>query len=485
MGKEQRDLSKETAPEMSGRLKKLDMKQMEGIVRDNSNSITIQDTDGNILLVMMGLKVGNLVGENVKDLYLRDIYDWSPSLKCVETRSIVSGIVSTKFGPKQIVTSIPVLDTKGDVKLVVNTAIDKDLVDRYMAGWQDDQVEHEDFIKATIEFLSETNLPQRKIIAESQQMKQLFATAKIIAKTESTVILKGESGTGKEVVARYIHENSLCGGGPFIPVNCAAIPYQLLESEFFGYVRGAFTGANSQGKPGLFEIADKGTIFLDEIAELPLEMQSKLLRVLETGEIKRVGSTSITHVHVRLIAATNKNLQEMIQEKTFRSDLYYRLNVIPINLPPLRERQEDIVVFAHHFLKEINNKYGMQKSLSARTMQTLLSYPWPGNVRELRNVVERITITSLSDMLDFDSSFLEDSYSIPTSRPEEVAAPPQTEQWSGALKNVLKKVEEEYIKQVLEECNGHVGEAARKLGIHRSMLYRKTKKASTPEDVEK
>jgi len=322
------------------------------------------------------------------------------------------------------------------------------------------------------EYLSQEGLKNSEPVAESQQMREIIKISNIIAKTDSTVMLIGETGTGKEVMARYIHQKSLRSKEPFIPVNCAAIPHELLESEFFGYVRGAFTGANPQGKPGLFEIADKGTLFLDEIAELPLAMQSKLLRVLESSEAQRLGDTNIYQTDIRFIAATNRDLITMISQKLFRSDLYYRLNVIPVYLPPLKERPEDILVLANKYLEELNRKYGLKKIFSTQATQAFLNYSWPGNVRELRNVVERLVITSASDILNFeDDSLINGKESLET-----VESSPGKKAYQGTLKSVIKAVEEEYINQVLAECGGRVGEAAQRLGIHRSMLYRKNKK---------
>jgi transcriptional regulator with PAS, ATPase and Fis domain len=287
-------------------------------------------------------------------------------------------------------------------------------------------------------------------------------------------MLFGESGSGKEVVAKYIHWYSPRAKEPFIPVNCAAVPSELMESEFFGYVSGAFTGANAKGKPGLFEIAHKGTLFLDEIGELPLIMQSKLLRVIETGEVQRLGSTSVFRTDVRLIAATNRDLQAMVTQKLFRHDLYYRLNVIPIFLPPLRERPEDILALAEKFLEEFNRKYGLKKELAPHAVQALLNYNWPGNVRELRNVIERLVVTTTGNHLDFEDDILISKRMLITPS-DDIAPQAAAPVYRGALKNVLKAVEEEYINRVLAECNGRRGEAAQKLGIHRTVLYRKTK----------
>lgn len=455
--------------------KDIEQLEMERIVLEHSNSISLHDKYGNILMNFMGVKVSNLVGLNSKEL--ANEYDWSPSQRAIHTKSMVTGVVSTKYGGKQMVCCSPILNEKGEVSLVVVTALDKFLIDRYQEAVKKDNAQEESY-KLTVEYLSESTYSDSAIVAESAQMRQVLTTGGTVAKTDSSVMLFGESGTGKEVIARYIHRNSMRAKEAFIPVNCAAIPQELMESEFFGYVKGAFTGANMQGKAGLFELADHGTLFLDEIGELPLSMQSKLLRVLESGEIKRLGDTVTKKVNVRLIAATNRDLKEMISQKLFRSDLYFRLNVIPISLPALRGRPDDILPLAYSILKELNLKYGLNKKFTTQATEAFFKYGWPGNVRELRNVIERMVVTSEGDNLYLEDSFLEikDEQEGVTERgkPREEGIASGRE-YSGTLKSVLDQVEQDYIRQVLERCGGRVAEAAEVLGIHRSVLYRKIK----------
>ncbi|WP_427846308.1 sigma-54 interaction domain-containing protein [Desulfosporosinus lacus] len=450
--------------------KTLEQQFLQQIIDNSSDAIFVIDKYGNVLLSnsgtekFMGCKAEELIGENVKELLKRGIYDCSPSMKAIKKRSIVSGNVTNRLGIQFMVTSNPLLDENGDIVMVITNARDKNLVDEYIAALEKERLTVNRY-KNAVEYLSEVDLENKELVAESQQMRQIMKISNVIAKTDSTVMLIGETGTGKEIMARHIHRNSLRSKEPLIPVNCAAIPHELLESEFFGYVRGAFTGANPQGKPGLFEIADKGTLFLDEIAELPLAMQAKLLRVLESSEVQRLGDTTIYKSNVRFIAATNRDLKIMMRQKLFRSDLYYRLNVIPIDLPPLKERPEDIIAFAHKFLEELNRKYNLKKRFSIQATQAFLKYSWPGNVRELRNVIERLVITSANDTLNFD-------YDLECFPEINIA-------YQGTLKSVMKAVEEKYINQVLEECNGRVDEAARRLGVHRSLLYRKREVKST------
>ena len=443
---------------------------------DNSyDSIWVIDRFGKVVMAnraasrMLQVDHEDIIGKNVRELVAKGVYRPSTALAAIETRKMVTGLVRTAHGLNLMSTSTPLIDENGEITMVVTNSRDKDSVDKFIATLEQERAQTNRY-KSAVTYLGDFNLDSKQLIAESAAMRQILYKIETIAKTDSTIILFGETGTGKEVIARHIHRKSPRVKEPFIPVNCAAIPHELLESEFFGYIRGAFTGANSQGKPGLFEIADKGTLFLDEIGEMPLSMQSKLLRVLETGEVQRVGGTTVQKVDVRLLSATNRDLKQMISQKLFRDDLYYRLNVIPICIPPLRSRQEDIIALLQCFLEEFNRKYGYNKVLLPKTIDAFLAYNWPGNVRELRNVIERLVLTSPTDDLDFEEEFglsVKDAPLI--SRDCHESKIP----YAGSLKSVLQAVEEEYIHQVLKECNGRVSEAAKRLGIHRTVLYRK------------
>ncbi|WP_123058855.1 sigma 54-interacting transcriptional regulator [Brevibacillus reuszeri] len=247
--------------------------------------------------------------------------------------------------------------------------------------------------------LATKQVNHKKLVYRSQIMESLVDELKHIAKVDSTVLLVGESGVGKEVFAQAIHEFSLRKNEPFIRVNCGALPESLIESELFGYEKGAFTGADQKGKPGMFEMAHKGSIFLDEVTELPYNMQVKLLRVLQEKEIMRVGGTRTIPVDVRIIVATNQNMKELVKNQKFREDLYYRLYVVPIEIPPLRKRIADIIPLAIHFLKEFNRMYGLEKSINRDALHMLEGYSWPGNVRELQNVIERLVVKTRADSI--------------------------------------------------------------------------------------
>lgn len=303
------------------------------------------------------------------------------------------------------------------------------------------------------------------IIGKSKAMQGVFDIIRRVADSKSTILIYGQSGTGKELVAKAIHYNSSRRDKPFVTINCSALPETLLESELFGHVKGSFTGAIAN-KKGLFEEAHQGTIFLDEIGEISPALQVKLLRVLQEKEIKRVGSTTTTVVDIRLIAATNKDLEEEVRLGNFRDDLYYRLSVIPIHLPPLKERPEDIPLLANHFMA----KYAAEtnspvKSISKEAMRYLVNYHWPGNVRELENVIERALTLGRSDTI------------LPEDLPPHIRTekPPSTEA-EPERDPTLEELEREYIKKILRKVRGHKIEAAKILGIDRRTLYRKEKK---------
>ena len=322
------------------------------------------------------------------------------------------------------------------------------------------------------------------IIGQSAVLQDVFKTIDKVAPSPSTVLVTGESGTGKELIARALHSESPRRGKPFIRINCAAIPRDLIESELFGYEKGAFTGAVS-AKPGRFELADEGTLFLDEIGEIPLEMQVKLLRALQESEFERVGGVTTTHVDVRLVAATNQDLALEVREGRFREDLFYRLNVVPIVLPPLRDRREDIPLLVEHFRTKYNERLGKKvERVTADAIRLLCAYQWPGNIRELENVMERGVL------------FAEDAEVTPDELPEQIrgrealepaaaaAAAPTTVDLApagpvGPLKEIVRlhteTVEKDLIRRALEETSGNVTKAARRLEISRKSLQNKMK----------
>ncbi len=302
------------------------------------------------------------------------------------------------------------------------------------------------------------------IIGSSPKMVEVFKTIAKVAATDATVLVQGESGTGKELVARSIHRLGSRRERPFLPVNCTSVTESLLESELFGYVKGAFTGAAST-KRGIFETADKGTVFLDEIGDTTPAMQSKLLRVLESGEFMPVGSSIASRVNVRIIAATNKDLTELVTAKKFREDLYYRLKVVTVELPPLRDRLSDLPLLFDSFLKKYSSRAGKTLAVNPEVFSYLESFFWPGNVRQLENVVERAVALNTSGVFDVEDL------------PEEIQSVRRSAQRHGdSTWLTLEQMEERYIKEVLEGTGGNISRAADILGIDRRTLYRKLEK---------
>ncbi len=311
----------------------------------------------------------------------------------------------------------------------------------------------------------------RNIIARSAKMQEVLSTVERVAPTNSTVLLGGESGVGKDLIARAIHEHSRRASGPFVKINCTAIPENLLESELFGYEKGAFTGA-ATSKPGKFELADKGTIFLDEIGDVPPAIQVKLLRVLQEREFERLGGTKTLKVDVRLVAATNRDLRSALEQGTFREDLYYRLNVVPINIAPLRERREDIPELVDYFLARFRRESGKEiRGVTPAAMQLLIGFHWPGNVRELENIIERAVALSSGPVLDAGDIRLDVAPAAPAADHAFIPEGMTLDQW-----------EDEIIREALRRANGNKSQAARLLGLSRNALRYRLSKIGVPDE---
>ena len=325
-----------------------------------------------------------------------------------------------------------------------------------------------DELRRELDAKAQLPLPFRSVIGSSRPFVTLLRTAAQVAASRAAVCLTGESGTGKEVLAKAIHYSSHYANGPLIKVNCAAIPESLLESELFGYERGAFTGAKATGNPGKFELANGGTLFLDEIGEMPMSMQVKLLRALQEREITRVGGTKLIKLDFRLITATNRDLESMVEEGTFREDLFYRISVIPLALPPLRERRSDIPVLANHFLRELQEQYGGDRSFSSEVIELLCDYSWPGNIRELKNCVERMSVLSTEEII------------TPDALPHQIADVRGRKSKKNAenyrLQDILEKTERDTIQAVLSLTGGNKARAIEILGISKRNFYMKLDK---------
>ena len=319
--------------------------------------------------------------------------------------------------------------------------------------------------------VSPDDIDRQGIIGSSEPMLKIYDTIKKVAPTTTTVLISGETGTGKDLIAYAIHRNSPRRDNPFVKINCAAIAENLIESELFGYERGAFTGAVST-KPGRFELADKGTLFLDEVGEIPRDMQVKLLRVIQDHEFERVGGLRTIRVDVRLIAATNRNLLQDVKDGRFREDIYYRLNVFPTHLPPLREIREDILPLTDYFIEKFNGKLEREvKHIDSRVKDVLVSYDWPGNIRELENFIERIVLMAVGDTITFEDIPPEWKSAAEAISLSQKAG--QKRPFKDFVKSHMEEVEKQSIIQCLEEVGGNVTKAAQRLGLSRKGLQLK------------
>ncbi|KAB7706723.1 PAS domain S-box protein [Bacillus aerolatus] len=355
----------------------------------SSDEIFVLDSNKKIIYVNnacekhYGLKKSDVLGKSSVELFEKGY--WRPSLvpEVYEKKKPLLIKQTTNIGAELLTSAIPILNDKNEVELVVTTA-------RELQSYNMLKVKE----KAGAHSSKQINQTDIGMITNCEKVKDILKFAQKIAVTNSTVLIQGESGTGKGVLARYIHQTSKRKEGPFLTINCAAIPAELLESELFGYAPGAFTGANRSGKIGLLEATDNGTLFLDEIGEMSLTLQAKLLQVIQEKKFIPIGSHEEKKVNIRIIAATNRNLSEMVENRHFREDLFYRLNVIDIKMPPLRERKEDIIPLSYHFLYKFNTMYEVNKLISEECLDMLTYYKWPGNIRQLENLIERLVITS-------------------------------------------------------------------------------------------
>ncbi len=369
------------------------------IIDSSFDGLWICDKDGNIIRInkaaetMNELKSIEVVGRNMRELVREGFFDKSITLEAIKKKTSVTMLQHTRTGKKILVTSNPIFNEEGEITFVVSNDRDITELDHLRSQLHETQ----DLMKRYSAKLSELEIKSEdphSFVYHSKEMRQIYEMAVRVAKVDSTVLLLGESGVGKSILAHLIHQQSERVKGPFIRVDCVGIPDSLIESELFGYVKGAFTGARPEGKAGLFELANKGTLFLDEIGEIPLNIQSKLLRFLEKHEVNRVGGTGVKEIDVRIIAATNMNIEEMVSTKRFRADLYYRLNVVPIVIPPLSERRDDILSLLFYYLQKFNQKYQKEKTFSPAVIDLLCDFNFPGNVRELSNLIERMVVTT-------------------------------------------------------------------------------------------
>jgi PAS domain S-box-containing protein len=428
------------------------------------DGIYISDGEGKTLYVnqsyskITGLPANLVLNKYVSNLMEEGFFKNAITPDIIRTKKPINAMAEIRTGVKVLISGTPIFDEDGNVKKVV--VINRDMSD--LLEMQEKLVSSQN----EIEHLRSLHI-SNNLIGNSEEIQSLIQMIHQVASLDVTVLITGETGTGKEVVSNEIYMNSNRKGKPFIKVNCAAIPASLLEAELFGYEAGSFTGASSKGKIGMFELADKGTLLLDEIGEMPLELQSKLLRIIQEKEVIRVGGTKSIKFDVRILAATNCNLYDLVKKGKFREDLYYRLNVFPISIPPLRDRTPDIEILTKHFLNIYNLKYKKQVELDHEVYKVFKIYTWPGNIRELRNIVERMVIISEKNR-NIQVGLAKKLLNIHTDSKEK----PSIEL---GLKEIVAKVEKETIEKALGDY-GSTRKAAAVLKISQSSVVKKAKK---------
>lgn len=452
----------------------IDVDSMIAMLESSYDGIWITDENGKVLFAnsanatLLGVQRTDLEGRTTQELLENKIFSDSAILEAIRTKKQSSKNSYNYLTKKTVLaTATPIFDDRGEIKYIFNNVRDATAINNLQTSLQS----KEEIIRQQNQQLENMRirLGMSEIIAHSKLFSDVIALAQRVATFDgSTVLITGESGTGKELIAELIVNNSPRKDAPYFQINCGAIPENLIESELFGYERGAFTGADSKGHKGLFEAANGGTILLDEIGDLPLHMQVKLLRVLQQKKVTRIGGSEAIDLNVRLIAATNKNLEQMVQERTFREDLYYRLNVVTINIPPLRERKEDILPLINHFVSVANQKYGTYKSVFSDTIDMFENYPWPGNVRELENLVENLVITTPGNVIKREN--------LPgkfyTGNNIQANQSVQDAEGCLSLKEVSERAEYAAIQQAIERY-GSIRKAAAMLQVNPSTIVRK------------
>lgn len=445
-------------------------KVLDEIIENSTDGIYITDGEANAIRIneaferISGLKRKELLGRNNRDLEKEGIIAKSSAVMALEQRKSVTIIHEyLTTNRKALVTSNPIFDEDGNIKMVVSNIRDlTELIE--LRSLAEEHKKRIDKQNQKLELIQSQLLDTAELIAEDKKMLNTVSLAHRMSTVDTTVHLYGETGVGKEVLAKYIHKHSPRKNAPFIAINCGAIPENLVESELFGYDKGSFTGALKEGKIGLFEAAEGGTLFLDEVGLLPHDVQIKLLRVLQERNLKRVGGTKTINIDVRVISATNVNLLEMAKKGNFREDLYYRLSVITIEIPPLRERPDDIIPLARYFLNDTNKKYGYSKSISEMAYRVLYYYKWAGNVRELKNVIERVVVMSDNDIILAEELPMYHDGMFGVQRAEEHLP----------MKERLERIEFDLITEAYENFQS-VRKAAQHLGMTMPTFVRKKK----------
>lgn len=434
------------------------------------DELWVTDHEGNVIKVnkksesFCEVTAAEIIGKNVKELEKMGLFSPSVTVKAIEKKRRVTMVQTTKSGKKLILSSTPIFNNDDQIVRFVNQGWDITGLNNLRQRVEETE-KLLDIYQNEISKLRNEKMVSEEIITASPVMQSILKVVERVALVDSTILVGGESGVGKGIIAGQIHKLSYRRSRPFITINCGAIPETLFESEVFGYEPGSFTGARKEGKKGLLEAAQGGTVFFDEVSELPLSIQVKLLHVIQEKRMMRVGGEEAVNVDIRIIAATNKDLKKMVSEGKFREDLFYRLNVVPLEIPPLRQRKEDIPVLSQYFCRQINIKYGFHKKLSSNVIEILDEYDWPGNVRELENLIERLLVTT------------EDHEILPEHLPAYICDS------SGYAQNVIvlnlcplneaiELLERQLLKKALLKYK-NTSEIAKALGVSQSTIVRK------------
>lgn len=449
-------------------------RELDAIIDSSSDGLFVCDGEANVIRMnpasekIHRTSADEVVGRNMQELIDAGFIDRSAALEASRTGEKVT-LLQNKGERRLMSIATPVFDDGGKMVRIVVSERDISEIDRLQRELEEKSAMSDEFRQHILK-MQQVEHDSRRVVARSPEMVRALEQAVKVSNVESSVLLLGESGVGKGLLADLIHQQSGRRKQPLIKINCGAIPESLIEAELFGYEKGAFTGAGDKGKPGQLELADHGIIFLDEIAELPLASQVKLLRFLEDGRITRLGGTEGRRLDVRIIAATHRDLEAMIEQGTFRHDLYYRLNVIPIYVPAVRERRECIVPLLRHYIEQFGRQVGAHKKLTREALDLLTAYHYPGNVRELMNICERLVVMTETEVIDVPD--------LPSRIAEtDIESESKPLQWheGHSLRKILDDVERQLLEQALVKCHNQT-EMAEMLGMNQSTVARKLKK---------
>ncbi len=449
---------------------------LNAIIESSFDGLWICNAEGEVLKInkasekINSISAEQVLGKNVKDLVEQGLFDRSVTLEVMKKKKRVSILQNLNNGKKLLVTGNPIVV---DGKLTYIVTNDRDITE--LIHLKEELEESREMSRRYQQKLQKVLRKKIKnkegFVFCSKEMKKVYEMLQKVSEVGVTVFLQGESGVGKSRIARLINEYSDRRDRPFVHVNCGAIPATLLESELFGYVKGAFTGAKNEGKPGMFELADKGTLFLDEITEMPQDLQVKLLHFLDSEKIKRVGDIVTRKIDVRIIVASNRDIHALVKEKKFREDLFFRVNIVPIEIPPLRNRKEDIPLLLSYFLERYNAQYGKSLSLDTEVADLLCQYSFPGNIRELSNLVERLVVMAHQSVIcreDIPGQLVESVLMSPREIDKSIL-------FRFSLKEAMEKVERQLIENATKICKTQM-ELADFLGISQPTVARKIQK---------